>query len=78
MKYEKNDSFQPIEPLISIRDYLNSIINVFGLQFINNTKSTSKENDIDHNAYIDNFIRFRSRLLLLKRYLIYLSLSLYH
>ena len=69
MKYEKNGSSQPIEPLISVRDYLTSIINVFGLQFIDNIKSTSKENDIDHNAYIENFVRFRSRLLLISIYI---------
>jgi len=70
LKYEKNGSYQPIEPLISVRDYLNSIINVFGLQFIDHTKSTSsKDNDIDHNAYIENFVRFRSRLLLISIYI---------
>ena len=61
LKYEKNDNALPIEPLISIRDYLHSIFTVFGLQFDNNNNNTST-NEVDPKAYIDTFVRFRSNI----------------
>ena len=51
-----NISHQPIEPLLSIGNYVNKIVNILGLQFNTNTNTNTNDDD-----YIEKIVEFRYR-----------------